>query len=129
MSNTLDVDQGQKAIEALMQRCKVGVPKRLRWYEETHDLLAECYGALGRQQTETARLKSELERVTRERDALQTLIDDDTEKYMSFDQVQKVLDDNLRLRRIIEEAECPKLPPGSGGMCEVCDCWKSRVCE
>ena len=46
----------QAEIDRLMKRCQVGVGGR-RALDDAHDIMAECYGTLGRQQMEIDRLR------------------------------------------------------------------------
>ena len=55
-------------VDRLMKRCQVGVGGR-RALDEAHDILAECYGTLGRQQIEIERLRAELAEMTADRDS------------------------------------------------------------
>ena len=55
-------------VDRLMKRCQVGVCGRSA-LDEAHDILAECYGTLGRQQIEIERLTAELAAMTADRDS------------------------------------------------------------
>ncbi len=44
-------------VAALMKRCQAGVGGR-RALDDAHDIMAECYGTLGRQQIELERLRA-----------------------------------------------------------------------
>ena len=48
------IDEARKT----MKRCQVGVPRRHNAYEELHDILADCYGTIGRLVTEVGRLRA-----------------------------------------------------------------------
>ena len=50
----------QAEIDRLMKRCQVGVGGR-RALDDAHDIMAECYGTLGRQQMEIDRLRDVLQ--------------------------------------------------------------------
>lgn len=54
-------------VERLMKRCQIGVGPRQMG--EAHDIMAECYGTLGRQQIEIERLTAELAAMTADRDS------------------------------------------------------------
>jgi hypothetical protein len=53
------MDITRERIERLMKRCQVGVGGR-HALDDAHDILAECYGALGAMMIEIERLQSEL---------------------------------------------------------------------
>lgn len=47
------------AVDKLMKRCQIGVGGR-HALDNAHDIMAECYGTLGRQQIEIDRLRAAL---------------------------------------------------------------------
>ena len=45
-------------IEALMKRCQIGVPRGPDAYDDLHNILAECYGTLGKLRAQVAALRA-----------------------------------------------------------------------
>lgn len=52
-------------VSRLMKRCQIGVGGR-HALDDAHDIMAECYGTLGRQQIEIERLRMALHEIAEE---------------------------------------------------------------
>ena len=58
LTDGLGLAPERAAVERLMKRCQIGVGPRQMG--EAHDIMAECYGTLGRQQIEIEQLRAAL---------------------------------------------------------------------